>query len=436
MAGAAQARLKGAAMLYDLYEFNQAALAPVRAVAAYWEMVFASPLNPFSQTQAAKSAVAGLNVFRRVTSRFAKPAFGLNETLIDGQIISVKEEEVWHRDFCTLLRFRRESTDESIAAQSKLLIVAPLSGHHATLLRGTVQAMLPYHDVYITDWIDAREVPPAQSTFGLDDYIDYIIDILRDMGPDVHVIGVCQPSVPVLAAAALMAEDKDPNRPKSMTLMGGPIDSRINPTAVNLFAQKHSLEWFKETLISRVPFPYPGVMRRVYPGFVQLSGFLGMNFDRHVEAHWDYFRNLVRGDGDSIETHKRFYDEYLAVMDMTEEFYLETVRDVFQLHLLPRGLFKHRGRIVRPQAITDIALLTVEGERDDISGVGQTKAAHDLCTHLDPGFRDHYLAPDVGHYGVFNGTRWRTKIAPKVRDFIALHSQKAVRTDNVIPLKN
>lgn len=422
-------------MLYQLYEMNHAALAPWRASAAYWQMVMSSPFNPVAHTELGKTAVANLRIFRRVTRRFGKPSFGIEETEIDGNTISITEEEVWNKDFCSLLRFRRDGAYNITRTQPKLLIVAPMSGHYATLLRGTVREMLPYFDVYITDWIDARDVPVSQGSFGLDDYIDYVIEILQHIGPDVHVMGVCQPAVPVLAAAAVMADDQDPMRPKSMTLMGGPIDSRINPTAVNEFAQSHSIEWFENTVISHVPFPHAGFMRRVYPGFVQLSGFLGMNVERHMQAHWEYYNHLVEGDGDSIETHKRFYDEYLAVMDMTAEFYLETVECVFQKHLLPRGLMTHHDRRVRLEAIRDIALLTVEGEHDDISGIGQTEATHHLCSNLPSAYRDHFLAPGVGHYGVFNGSRWRKFIAPHVRNFIGQHCDNVHPSENVVLLK-
>jgi poly(3-hydroxybutyrate) depolymerase len=429
-------------MLYQIYEFNHAFLAPWRTAAAYWEFFLSSPFNPLAATQSGKQLSASLRMFRQLTKRFSKPSFNLEETVIDGRRVAIEEEEVLQKTFCTLLRFRRLGAEEITANQPKLLMVAPMSGHYATLLRGTVRAMLPFYDIYVTGWSDARDVPLMQGRFGLDEYIDYVIEILQYIGPEVHVMAVCQPAVPVLAAAALMAEDKDPMRPRSLTLMGGPIDTRINPTEVNLFAKQHSLTWFKKTLISQVPFPYAGFMRPVYPGFVQLSGFLGMNFNRHVRAHWDYFRHLVAGDGDSIDAHKKFYDEYLAVMDMTAEFYLDCVHRVFHEHLLPRGLFMHRERPVRPQAIEDIPILTVEGEHDDISGIGQTQAAHSLCRNLPAEFHDHYLAIDVGHYGVFNGSRWRDKTAPRVRNFIARYSPGSRDSippetrDNVIRLKS
>ncbi len=309
--------------------------------------------------------------------------------------------------------------------QPKLLIVAPISGHYATLLRGTVNTMLPDHDVYITDWADARMVPLAEGHFDLDDYIDYVISMLHLLGPGAHVMAVCQPSVPVLAAAALMEARGDTHLPATMTLMGGPIDTRLSPTAVNTLANTHDLDWFEQNVIMKVPFPHPGFMRDVYPGFLQISGFLSMNFDRHVDAHRDFYHHLIRGDGDSAEKHREFYDEYLAVMDLTAEFYLQTVDTVFIRHALPLGTMKHRGHKVEPQAIRNIAMLTVEGEHDDISGVGQTRAAHDLVVNLPADKRAHYLQLGVGHYGVFNGSRFRSEIAPRIADFIATHGRSA-----------
>jgi poly(3-hydroxybutyrate) depolymerase len=308
--------------------------------------------------------------------------------------------------------------------QPSLLIVAPMSGHYATLLRGTVSTLLPDHDVYITDWIDARNVPLAEGGFDLDDYIDYVISILHFLGPGAHVVAVCQPAVPVFAAAALMSSAKDPNLPATMTLMGGPIDTRVNPTAVNTLANSHDLDWFRENVVMKVPFPHPGFMRDVYPGFLQISGFLSMNLDRHLQAHRDFFSHLVADDGDSADKHREFYDEYLAVMDLTAEFYLQTVDTVFIRHALPKGEMTHRNRRVDPSAIRDVAMLTVEGENDDISGVGQTEAAHAITPSLPADKKAHYLQPKVGHYGVFNGSRFRAEIAPRIADFIATHGRK------------
>jgi poly(3-hydroxybutyrate) depolymerase len=293
-----------------------------------------------------------------------------------------------------------------------------MSGHYATLLRGTVEAFLPNHDVYVTDWVDARMVPLTEGSFDLDDYIDYVISILHALGGDTHVVAVCQPSVPVLAAVALMEADGDPYVPTSMVLMGGPIDTRVNPTKVNDVAEKRGIDWFRTHVITKVPFPNPGFMRDVYPGFLQLNGFVSMNLDRHIEAHKQLFLHLVRGDGDSAQKHKEFYDEYLAVMDLDAEFYLQTVETVFVRHALPKGQMTHRGRPVDPGRIKRTALLTIEGEFDDISGVGQTEAAHRLCANIPPDRRVHYLQPGVGHYGVFNGSRFRSEIVPRISDFV------------------
>jgi poly(3-hydroxybutyrate) depolymerase len=406
---------------YQLYEFNHAAVAPWRVVADATKLVFQNPLNPFAETPFGRTVVASAELFERTTRRYGKPEFGLAETMVDGRVVPVAERVVWKRPFCSLIHFER-ALPKKRPADSKVLMVAPLSGHYATLLRGTVEAMLPAHEVYVTDWRDARMVPLTEGFFDLDDYIDYIIDMFRHLGPDTHVIAVCQPSVPVLAAVSLMSEDRDPHLPKTMTLMGGPIDTRMTPTAVNRLAKARGTQWFREHTIMKVPFPHPGFMRDVYPGFLQLSGFMAMNFDRHVTAHKEFYGHLIDGDGDSAEKHREFYDEYLAVMDLTAEFYLQTVDTVFVRHALPNGQMTHRGRQVRPETIRRTALLTVEGERDDISGVGQTKAAHALCTGLAHDKKQHYLAKGVGHYGVFNGSRYRTDIQPRIADFIRKHA--------------
>ena len=293
-----------------------------------------------------------------------------------------------------------------------------MSGHFATLLRGTVQAMLPEHDVYITDWQDARTVPLVSGAFDLDDYVDYMLEFIRFLGPELHVMAVCQPAVPCLAATALLAEDDDPTVPRSLTLMGGPIDTAANPTAVNDYAVSHDLEWFRHNVITYVPFPHPGAFRPVYPGFLQLAGFMGMNMDSHLSAFRRYFEKLIEGDADSTEQHRRFYDEYLSVSDLTAEYFLQTMDRVFHRRLLANGEFEHRGRQVDCGAITQTFLMTVEGEHDDICGLGQTEAAHRLCTGLGPKYRAHYVQPGVGHYGVFNGTRWRTEIQPRIGEVI------------------
>ncbi|HOV03585.1 MAG TPA: polyhydroxyalkanoate depolymerase, partial [Kaistiaceae bacterium] len=331
--------------------------------------------------------------------------------------VDVDEKVVWSRPFCNLLHFEKASLDHT-RRDPKILMVAPMSGHYATLLRGTVEGMLPTHDVYITDWVDARIVPAAEGRFDLDDYIDYIIAMLHALGGDTHIMAVCQPSVPVLAAVAVMEGMGDRYAPLSMTLMGGPIDTRANPTAVNDLASKRDMSWFKGNVIMKVPLPHAGFMREVYPGFLQLSGFMGMNLDRHISAHHEFFNHLIEGDGDSAEKHRDFYDEYLAVMDLTAEFYLQTVETVFKTHALPKGEMMHRGALVDTTAVRNVALMTVEGEKDDITGIGQTEAAHHICSNIPDDMRVHYVQEGVGHYGVFNGSRFRKEIVPRVAAFI------------------
>ncbi|WP_137388305.1 polyhydroxyalkanoate depolymerase [Rhodoligotrophos defluvii] len=401
-------------MLYYLYEMNHAAVAPWRAAANASRMLWNAPLNPLAATYFGRAITAGLDVFERITRRYGKPAFGIDEMVVNGKTVAIEEEVVWRKPFCNLLHFKKKAR----LKQPKLLIVAPMSGHFATLLRGTVRTMVQDHDVYITDWADARQVPLSLGRFDLDDYVDYLIQMLRLLGPDTAVMAVCQPSVPVLAAVSLMADAKDPNVPGAMVLMGGPIDTRRNPTEVNKLASQHDIEWFRNNVISTVPFGNPGFMRQVYPGFLQLTGFMTMNLDRHISAHRNLFWHLVQGDGDSAEKHDEFYDEYLSVMDLTAEFYLQTVENVFIKHQLPKGELTHRGRPVRPEAITKTALMTVEGELDDISGVGQTEAAHDLCRNIPAERRLHHLQRGVGHYGVFNGSRFNAQIAPRITQFI------------------
>lgn len=401
---------------YHLYELNHAAMAPLRAMADMTRLYFQNPLNPLTHTSYGRSIAAGCEVLERTTRRYGKPEFGLDETVVGGVRVPVRENIVWGRPFCDLIHFERGVT--SHRNDPKVLIVAPMSGHYATLLRGTVEALMPNADVFITDWIDARMVPIQEGKFDLDDYIDYIISMLHFLGPDTHVLGVCQPSVPVLAAVAVMEDREDPYVPATMTLMGGPIDTRVAPTAVNDLAVSKGIDWFKNNVVMKVPFPHAGFMRDVYPGFLQLSGFMGMNLDRHVTAHREFFLHLVEGDGDSAEKHRDFYDEYLAVMDLTAEFYLQTVETVFIDHSLPQGTMVHNGRLVDCSKITRTALMTVEGEKDDITGRGQTRAAHDLCSNLSDDMKIHYEQPNVGHYGVFNGSRWRAEIAPRVMDFI------------------
>ncbi|MCM2396560.1 polyhydroxyalkanoate depolymerase [Rhizobium sp. S95] len=411
-------------MFYQLYELNHAAMAPFRASADMMRLAYSSPLNPFSHTVLGRTMAAGFEVFERVTRRYGKPEFGLPTTTVDGHTVNVTEEIVWKKPFCNLIHFKRD-LPPTVEQGPRILIVAPMSGHYATLLRGTVEALIQNADVYITDWIDARTVPVTDGNFDLDDYIDYVIEILHHLGKGTNVVAVCQPSVPVLAAVSVMEANDDPLAPASMTLMGGPIDTRINPTAVNELAQKKPIDWFRDNVIMNVPWPLPGCMRAVYPGFLQLSGFMSMNLDRHMIAHKDFYMHLVKNDGDSAEKHRDFYDEYLAVMDLTAEFYLQTVDTVFIRHALPKGEMTHRGNPVNPTAIRKVALLTVEGENDDISGVGQTKAAQTLCVNIPENMRMHYMQPDVGHYGVFNGSRFRREIAPRIIAFAKQHTPAA-----------
>ena len=401
-------------MLYHVYDFHRRLSRPVRFAADVAEEFYSSPYNPLSQTWLGKSLAASAEIMSRLTRDYGKPAFGLASTSIAGKEVAVNEEILLRKPFCQLVRFRRDTDRQD----PKVLLVAPMSGHFATLLRGTVAALLPDHDVHITDWIDAREVPLSDGNFDLDDYVDYLIAFLRYLGPQTSVIAVCQPSVPVMGAASLMAADNDPAQPASIVLMGGPIDTRISPTTPNDLATRNSMMWFRRSVITTVPFGYPGYFRSVYPGFLQLSSFLTMNLDRHIEAHLKQFDYLVKGDGESAQGHRAFYDEYLAVMDLTAEYYLQTIQVVFKEHQLPRGVWVSRGRKIEPQAIARPALMTVEGQLDDISGLGQTRAAHTLTPNIPAGRHLHYEQERVGHYGIFNGRRWREEIMPRVRDFI------------------
>ena len=394
-------------MLYSLYEAQHMALVPLRFFAELTRGWFGHPFSPFAHHPLSRRFAASSDLFLRVTDRYEKPKWNL---------VEAESEIVLERPFCRLIRFRMGAPKPR-----KVLVVAPLSGHHATLVRDTVRVLLAEHDVFVSDWIDARMVPLTAGPFHLDDYVDYVREWITLLSPDLHVISVCQPTVPVLAAVALMASGRGP-QPRSMTMMGGPIDARRSPTAVNNLAQKKPFSWFEQNLIERVPPKYPGYMRRVYPGFLQHMGFVAMNPDRHLIAHWDYYHHLVQGDGDSAETHRRFYDEYNAVLDLPAEYYLDTIKTVFQDFALPKGRMFVRGELVRPQAIRDTALLTVEGELDDISGNGQTEAAHALCLNIPRERRSHFMAPGVGHYGIFSGRRWREVIYPRVREFIRAQS--------------
>ena len=409
-------------MFYQMYELNHAAMAPMRAYADAMRLTFRNPVNPISHTPYGRAVAAGFELFERTTRRYGKPEFGLDTTKLNSGPVSVHEKVVWSRPFCNLIHFER-SLPSSHRPDPKILIVAPMSGHFATLLRGTVEALLPKAEVYITDWTDARMVPVTEGRFDLDDYIDYVVSMLHALGPDTHVMAVCQPSVPVLAAVALMEENGDRFAPSTMTLMGGPIDTRTNPTGVNDLDQNKPLEWFEDNVIMQVPWPLPGFTRQVYPGFLQLSGFMTMNLDRHMIAQKDFYLHLVKNDGDSAERHRDFYDEYLAVMDLTAEFYLQTVDTVFIKHSLPKGEMMHRGQRVDTSKIRNVALLTIEGENDDISGLGQTEAAQTICTNIPDDMRHHYVQPKVGHYGVFNGSRYRAEIAPRILDFIRSHGK-------------
>jgi poly(3-hydroxybutyrate) depolymerase len=404
-------------MLYDAYEMQRSLLAGASTLANIGAGWLQNPANPFAYSSMGPIVASALDVFAHASAPRGKPEFGLESTIVEGRTVKVREEIVLRRPFGQLKRFRREGVEHG----PKLLIVAPMSGHYATLLRGTVERMLPRHDVYITDWRDAKLVPTDAGSFDLDDYVDYLIAFLEQIGPRAHMLAVCQPSVPALAAAAVMAAADHPARPRTLTLMGGPVDTREAPTAVNTLATQRPHSWFKQNVIATVPFPYPGSGRRVYPGFLQLAGFMTMNLGSHLNSHWEMFRHLVDGDGEGADATKEFYGEYRAVCDMTEEFYLQTVDVVFQRHLLPKGKLTHRGRRVDPAAIRDIALLAIEGERDDISGVGQTKAALKIARGLPAAMKHYHLARGVGHYGIFNGSKWRELIAPVVEDWIARH---------------
>jgi poly(3-hydroxybutyrate) depolymerase len=412
--------------LYWMYEMGQASLNPARVITDATKILLENPLNPWSHTQLGKSVAAGCELFERTTRRYGKPEWGLDHTEVNGVRTPIEIQSVWEKPFCRVLHFDRRMTRPLAAPQPRVLIVAPMSGHYATLLRGTVEAFLPGHDVYITDWADARMVPTTAGRFDLEDYVDYLIEILEMLGGDVHVMAVCQPAVPVVVAVSVMEADGNPNVPRSMTLMGGPIDTRRNPTAVNNLAQERGIEWFRSNVITKVPFPHPGFMRDVYPGFLQLTGFVSMNLDRHVDAHKRLFNNLVKGDGDKVEKHRDFYDEYLAVMDLTAEYYLQTVDLVFVKQALPKGEMTHRGKPVEPAKITRVALMTVEGENDDISGLGQTEATHGLCSSIPSTRRMHYVQKDVGHYGVFNGSRFKAEIVPRISAF--MYASESVET--------
>jgi len=406
-------------MLYEFHEIQRAMLAPLNATTGWASQWYSNPYSPLAYLPMAREMAAGAELMHRLGKDYDKPQWQLPTTCIEGETVAVTPVTVLERPFCKLIHFERAVTDRK---DPKILLVAPLSGHYATLLRDTVRGLLPEHDVYVTDWADARMVPLREGPFRLDDYVAYVQAFIRHLAPDLHVMAVCQPTVPVLAAVALMAAAEDPARPRSMTLMGGPVDPREAPTEVNKLATTKPYAWFEDQLIHRVPARYPGAGRRVYPGFLQHAGFVAMNPDRHLSSHYDFYLNLVRGDDNDAEAHRRFYDEYNAVLDMPAEYYLDTIRVVFQEHRLPRGSWVVGGAPVRPEAIYDTALLTIEGELDDISGQGQTRAAQTLCSGLPAALKSHYTAPGSGHYGIFSGRRWRETICPRIAAFIRTHA--------------
>jgi len=411
-------------MLYQLHELNRTFLNPLMQWAETSAKLFSDPVSPFAHTPFAQRIAAGYELLYRLGKDYEKPEFQIESTEINGKTVEIIEKVAETKPFCRLIHFRKDLDAKQLAAlkQPTVLLVAPLSGHHSTLLRDTVRGLLPNHDVYITDWTDARMVPQDKGSFHLHDYVYYIQDFIRTLGPDVHVISVCQPTVPVLAAIALMASANDPKLPKSMTMMGGPIDARKSPTAVNDLATEKPFSWFENTVIYSVPPNYPGFGRKVYPGFLQHAGFVAMNPRRHAESHWDFYMHLRDGDDESAESHRKFYDEYNAVLDMPAEFYLETIKIVFQDFDLPRGTWEIEGKTVRPQDIKSVALFTIEGELDDISGSGQTQAAQDLCSSIPKSRKQHFTAPKCGHYGIFSGRRWRETICPKIGEFIKANS--------------
>jgi len=407
-------------MIYQLHEFQKSVMAPTVLLADTVKFLFTSPFSPLAHTPVSRTIAANSEVFVRLMRRYPKPHWRIDDTMIGGERVAVTREVALDNPFCHLVHFRKTIA----VAQPKLLIVAPLSGHFATLLRDTVRTALPDHDVWVTDWVDARMVPLSKGPFHFDDYVDYIREFIRHLSPDLNVMSVCQPTVPVLAAVSLMAAENDPAAPRAMIMMGGPIDTRRNPTAVNDFASGRPHSWFADKVIMRVPPNYPGFMRRVYPGFLQHASFMAMNPDRHLDAHKKFYDHLIRGDGESAEAHRQFYDEYNAVLDMPAEYYLETVKAVFQEFQLPTGRMMVRGVPVKPETIRKTALFTVEGELDDISGNGQTEAAHTLCRSIPADRRKHLLAKGVGHYGIFSGRKFRELVYPQIRSFVHMIAQR------------
>jgi poly(3-hydroxybutyrate) depolymerase len=417
-------------MLYQLREAQRAVLTPLSDWAQSMSKLYVNPYSPVSLLPFANRMAAGFDLLHRMGKDYEKPEFGIKSTVVDGHEVTVAERIELSKPFCRLLKFER-LLPKALAHRADdptMLVFAPLSGHHSTLLRDTVRGLLPDHNVYITDWIDARMVPMSNGNFHLDDYIAYAVEFIRHLGPDVHVMSVCQPTVPVLAAISLMSSNDDDRLPLTMTMMGGPIDARRSPTEVNNLATNHPFSWFERNVIYSVPTTYPGAGRRVYPGFLQHAGFVAMNPDRHMTSHWDYYLDLVRGDLNDVDSHRKFYDEYNAVLDMPAEYYLDTIRVVFQEHLLPLGRWdvRYAGKTqrVRPADIKRVALFTIEGELDDISGSGQTRSAHDLCVNIPAAHRKHLTAQGAGHYGIFSGRRWREIIYPEVRQFVRDHATR------------
>lgn len=411
-------------MLYQIHELNRNLLNPLIQWAETSAKLFSDPVSPLAHTPFAQRIAAGYELLYRLGKDYEKPQFQIDSTEIKGKTVNILEEIAENKPFCRLIHFRKDLDAKQQAAlrQPTVLLVAPLSGHHSTLLRDTVRGLLPEHDVYITDWTDARMVPASEGPFHLHDYIYYVQDFIRTLGPNVHVISVCQPTVPVLAAISLMASANDPKLPKSMTMMGGPIDARKSPTAVNDLATEKPFSWFENTVIYSVPASYPGFGRKVYPGFLQHAGFVAMNPRRHAQSHWDFYMHLRNGDDESAESHRKFYDEYNAVLDMPAEFYLETIKVVFQDFNLPKGTWVVEGKPVRPQDIKSVALFTIEGELDDISGSGQTQSAQELCSSIPKARKQHLTAAKCGHYGIFSGRRWREIVCPQITEFIKANS--------------
>jgi len=409
-------------VLYQLHELQRSILHPISHLASAGAHLYTNPYSPLSYTPFWRRLAATFDLVHRLGKDYEKPAFGLQTTSVDGHEVVITERIVAEKPFCKLIHFERQfGNSPRRASDPKILLVAPMSGHHATLLRDTVRALLPHHEVFITDWIDARMVPLNMGPFHLDDYVEYVCEFIRLLSPDLNVISVCQPTVPVLAAVSLMASANDPASPRTIIMMVGPIDARKSPTSVNDLAVEKPLHWFENHVIYNVPYKYPGYLRKVYPGFLQHAGFVAMNPGRHLTSHYDYYLQLIKGDGESADSHRAFYDEYNAVLDLAAEFYLDTIRVVFQDHLLPKGQWTVRGKPVRPQDITKTALLTIEGELDDISGAGQTQAAHNLCTGIPAHRQEDLVVAQAGHYGIFSGRRWREQVAPRITEFIRRH---------------